>query len=116
MQMKKKLITSALPYVKISPFRQYYRFFLSADVYARYCRLRGYDTLYICATDEYGTATEIKALESKTTPQEICDKYHQIHKEVYQFFNISFDYFGRTSTPEHTQITQKIFLKLEQAG
>ena len=59
---------------------------------------------------------EIKALESKTTPQEICDKYHQIHKEVYRFFNISFDYFGRTSTPEHTQITQKIFLKLEQAG
>ena len=54
-----------------------------------------------------------KALESKTTPQEICDKYHQIHKEVYRFFNISFDYFGRTSTPEHTQI---IFLKLEQAG
>ena len=49
-------------------------------------------------------------------PQEICDKYHQIHKEVYRFFNISFDYFGRTSTPEHTQITQKIFLKLEQAG
>ena len=89
---------------------------MSADVYARYCRLRGYDTLYICATDEYGTATEIKALESKTTPQEICDKYYQIHKEVYQFFNISFDYFGRTSTPEHTQITQKIFLELEQAG
>ena len=115
--MKKKLITSALPYVNNVPhLGNIIGSVLSADVYARYCRLRGYDTLYICATDEYGTATEIKALESKTTPQEICDKYHQIHKEVYQFFNISFDYFGRTSTPEHTQITQKIFLKLEQAG
>ena len=117
MQMKKKLITSALPYVNNVPhLGNIIGSVLSADVYARYCRLRGYDTLYICATDEYGTATEIKALESKTTPQEICDKYHQIHKEVYRFFNISFDYFGRTSTPEHTQITQKIFLKLEQAG
>ena len=115
--MKKKLITSALPYVNNVPhLGNIIGSVLSADVYARYCRLRGYDTLYICATDEYGTATEIKALESKTTPQEICDKYYQIHKEVYQFFNISFDYFGRTSTPEHTQITQKIFLELEQAG
>ena len=47
---------------------------LSADVYARYCRLRGYNTLYICGTDEYGTATETKALEEKCSPQEICDK------------------------------------------
>ena len=73
MQMKKKLITSALPYVNNVPhLGNIIGSVLSADVYARYCRLRGYDTLYICATDEYGTATEIKALESKTTPQEIC--------------------------------------------
>lgn len=47
---------------------------LSADVFARYCRLRGYNVIYICGTDEYGTATETKAMEEKCSPKEICDK------------------------------------------
>lgn len=47
---------------------------LSADVFARYCRLRGYNVIYICGTDEYGTATETKAMEENSTPQQICDK------------------------------------------
>ena len=48
---------------------------LSADVYARFCRIRGYNVIYVCGTDEYGTATETKAMEEKLTPQQICDKY-----------------------------------------
>lgn len=68
-----------------------------------------YNTLYICGTDEYGTATETKALEEKCTPKELCDKFHDIHKGVYEWFDIDFDHFGRTSTPYHTKITQEIF-------
>lgn len=75
---------------------------LSADVYARFKRLQGSNVLYICGTDEYGTATEVKALEEKKTPREICDFYHKIHSEVYKWFDISFDHFGRTSTEWHT--------------
>ncbi|KAL7714485.1 methionine--tRNA ligase [Entamoeba marina] len=82
---------------------------LSADVYARYCRMRGYNTLYVCGTDEYGTTTEQKALLEKCTPQEICSKYFALHKQVYDWFDISFDYFGRTSTQKQTEITQDIF-------
>lgn len=48
---------------------------LSADVFARYCRRRNYNVIYICGTDEYGTATETKAMEENCTPQQICDKY-----------------------------------------
>ncbi|KAF3556522.1 hypothetical protein F2Q69_00015768, partial [Brassica cretica] len=127
------LITSALPYVnnvphlgniigcKLNPTLHSFISssdliacgrVLSADVYARYCRLRGYNAIYICGTDEYGTATETKALEENCTPKEICDKYHAIHKEVYDWFDISFDKFGRTSTPEQTQVCQAIFKKL----
>ena len=76
----------------------------------------GYNTLYICGTDEYGTATETKALEEKVTPKELCDKFHYIHKGIYEWFDIDFDFFGRTSTPVHTQITQEIFAKLESNG
>ncbi len=89
---------------------------LSADVYARFCRMMGYNTLYICGTDEYGTATETKALEEKITPKELCDKFHHIHKSVYDWFDIDFDFFGRTSTEVHTKITQDIFDKLFQSG
>ena len=44
-------------------------------MFARYCRLRGYNAIYICGTDEYGTSTEVKALCEKCSPREICDKY-----------------------------------------
>ncbi|KAF5741681.1 methionine--tRNA ligase [Tripterygium wilfordii] len=107
------LITSALPYVNNVPhLGNIIGCVLSADVFARYCRLRGYNAIYICGTDEYGTATETKALEEKCTPQEICDKYHAIHRDVYKWFDISFDEFGRTSSPQQTEVCQAIFKKL----
>ncbi|XP_073133422.1 probable methionine--tRNA ligase [Henckelia pumila] len=107
------LITSALPYVNNVPhLGNIIGCVLSADVFARYCRIRGYNTLYICGTDEYGTATETKAMEEGCSPKEICDKYHFIHKAVYEWFDINFDEFGRTSSPQQTEVCQEIFKKL----
>jgi methionyl-tRNA synthetase len=113
----KKLITSALPYVNNVPhLGNIIGCVLSADVYARFCRARGYETLYVCGTDEYGTATQIKAKKEGVTPQQVCDKYHQLHKEIYENFNISFNIFGRTSTPMQTKIAQEIFNDLDTNG
>ena len=70
---------------------------------SRYCRARNYNTLCICGTDEYGTATETKALEEKCTPQEICDKYFALHTKIYKWLQLEFDFFGRTSTPKQTE-------------
>ena len=93
------LITSALPYVNNVPhLGNIVGCVLSADVYSRYCRAKGYNSIFVCGTDEYGTATETKALEEGLTCQEICDKYHAIHKEAYDWFDINFDKFGRTPT------------------
>ena len=89
---------------------------LSADVFARFCRLKGYETLYICGTDEYGTASETRALKEGVSPRELCDKYHKIHREIYKWFNISFDYFGRTSTEKQTEIVQHIFSLVDKNG
>ena len=58
-----------------------------------YCHLHGYNCLYICGTDEYGMATETKALEEGLSPQEICAKYFKIHKEIYDWFHIAFNHF-----------------------
>lgn len=110
---KNILITSALPYVNNVPhLGNIIGSVLSADIYARYAKNRNYNTLFVCGTDEYGTATETKALEEKVTPQQLCDKYHAVHKEVYDWFNIGFDYFGRTTTELQTEIAQHIFTKL----
>ncbi|KIH43021.1 tRNA ligase class I, partial [Ancylostoma duodenale] len=56
------------------------------------------------------------ALQEGKTPREVCDKYHAIHKSIYQWFNIEFDIFGRTTTPQQTEIAQDIFLKLHKNG
>ncbi len=114
--MKKRLVTSALPYVNNVPHLGNLTQVLSADVFARFCRSRGYETLYICGTDEYGTASETRAMQEGVTPRELCDKYHEIHKEIYKWFNISFDYFGRTSTEKQTEIVQHIFNKVDENG
>ena len=109
------LITSALPYVNNVPhLGNLIGCVLSADVYARFCRLRGHNAIYICGTDEYGTATERKALEAGCTPREICNKYHAIHKEIYQWFNIEFDQFGRTTNEYQKDICQHIFWKNDE--
>lgn len=71
--------------------------------HCRYGRLRGWNLLYLCGTDEYGTATENKALEEGLTPQEICDKYFVVHDAIYKWFQIDFDFFGRTTTPQQTE-------------
>jgi len=114
--MKRRLVTSALPYVNNVPHLGNLIQVLSADVFSRFCRLKGYETLYICGTDEYGTATETKAAEEGISPQQLCDRYHALHTEIYQWFNIAFDKWGRTSTPIHTAVVQDIFKKLDAHG
>jgi len=114
--MKKRLITSALPYVNNVPHLGNLTQVLSADVFARFCRLKGYETLYVCGTDEYGTATETRAAQAGCTPRELCDHFHVIHRDIYKWFNIDFDYFGRTSTEKQTEIVQSIFKAVDEAG
>lgn len=123
MSQSKIIITSALPYVNNIPhLGNIIGSVLPADVYNRFLKQRNIKTLYICGADEYGTSTEIKALESNMTPKEICDKYIKIHKQIYDYFQIDFSHFGRTSTnnPQndkdwiHTKITHEIFNNLVQ--
>jgi len=111
------MITSALPYVNNVPhLGNIVGCVLSADVYARYTRLRGYNTLFVCGTDEYGTSTETKAVEEGLTPRQICDKYNKLHSQIYEWFQISFDKFGRTTTETQTNISQEIFWDLYKAN
>ncbi|KAI1645422.1 tRNA synthetases class I (M)-domain-containing protein [Daldinia loculata] len=111
------LITSALPYANNVPhLGNIIGSVLSADVFARFCRARGLPTLYICGTDEYGTATETQALAEGVDPATLCSKYNAIHRDIYSWFKIDFDIFGRTPTPQHTEIVQEMFTRLWENG
>ncbi|MBW3015513.1 methionine--tRNA ligase [Candidatus Woesearchaeota archaeon] len=113
---KKILITSALPYVNNVPHLGTMVCILSADVYARFLRLRNDPCLFICGTDEHGTTAEVKAAEEGLTPRKLVDKYFKIHKKIYEWFECSFDAFGRTSSDENKEITLDIFERLNKNG
>lgn len=113
----KLLITSSLPYCNSTAhLGNLIGSTLSGDIYARFKRAQGHDVVYLCGTDEYGSTTMIKAQSEGITNQQLCDKYHVLHKQVYDWFNIQFDVWGRTSTQMQTAITHEIFLALYRNG
>ncbi|KAI9759677.1 MAG: hypothetical protein M4579_002154 [Chaenotheca gracillima] len=114
------LITSALPYVNNVPHLGNLIGILlgygQQDIKSGLFKSVIADLPYLKGTDEYGTTSEAKALVENCTPQQLCDKYHAIHAAVYDWVNISFDIFGRTTTKLQTEVTQDIFLKLHRNG
>ncbi|GGT12133.1 MULTISPECIES: methionine--tRNA ligase [Streptomyces] len=115
--MARHLITSALPYINgIKHLGNMVGSMLPADVYARYLRQRGHDVLYICATDEHGTPAELAAKEAGLSVAEFCAQAHDAQKAVYDGFELSFDYFGRSSSEQNREITQHFARQLHANG
>lgn len=115
--MKKYLITSALPYVNGLPHLGHLiGCLLPSDVFARYLRNKGEEVLYICGTDEHGTPSEVGAAKENMDVKAYCKKYHDLHVEMYKGFNLSFDYFGRTSSDQNKEIVYRIFKELDENG
>lgn len=115
--MARHLITSALPYINgIKHLGNMVGSMLPADVYSRYLRQRGHDVLYICATDEHGTPAELAAKEQGIPVDEFCAQAHAAQKAVYDGFDLAFDYFGRSSSPQNREITQEIARELKANG
>lgn len=112
-----RLITSALPYTNNVPhLGNIVGSHLPADIFARYCRLNGFNTVFIGGTDEHGTASEIAAQKYGITPRELCDFFFKVHKDIYDWFNISYDNFSRTSKPIHYKTTQEVIAKIHKNG
>ncbi|MEU6863318.1 methionine--tRNA ligase [Streptomyces sp. NPDC046876] len=115
--MARHLITSALPYINgIKHLGNMVGSMLPADVYSRYLRQRGHDVLYICATDEHGTPAELAAKEAGLSVAEFCAQAHDAQKAVYDGFELSFDYFGRSSSAQNREITQHFARQLQKNG
>lgn len=115
MEKKKVFITSALPYCNnVVHLGNIIGSILSADVCARYLRKKNNDVMFVCGTDDYGTTTKLKALKEGISCEALCEKYRNKQDEVYKWFNISFDVFGKTATKTHETLTQEIFTSLNK--
>jgi methionyl-tRNA synthetase len=111
------LITSALPYASgITHLGNVVGSTLPADIYARYCRLRGRDTLYVCGSDEHGVAITIAAEKEGLDPQELVDRYHHANENALRRIGIAFDVFGRTTNPLHAATAREFFNVWMQSG
>ncbi len=115
--MARILITSALPYINgIKHLGNLAGSQLPADVYARFKRARGDEVLLICATDEHGTPAELAAAAAGQDVRTYCDEQHLLQKRVSDQFGLSWDWFGRSSSPQNRDLTQHFTHVLEENG
>ncbi len=115
MQPKRYLITSALPYANgLKHIGHLAGAYIPADIYVRYLRAQKREVVFVCGSDEHGTAIPIQAMKEQTTAQEIIDKYHKAMKEDFSDLHISFDVYDRTSSPLHHETAQEFFTYLHE--
>ena len=116
-EYKRYLITSALPYangpVHIGHLAGVY---VPSDIYSRYLRLKGYDVISVCGSDEHGVPITIKARKEGITPQQVVDRYHEIIEKSFRRLGMSFDIYSRTSSPTHRVTASEFFRKLYDEG
>lgn len=116
-QPKRYLITSALPYANgLKHVGHLAGAYIPADIYVRYLRAQERDVVFVCGSDEHGTAIPIQAMKEHTTPRAIIDKYHAEMKQDFADLNISFDIYHRTSDPLHHTTAQEFFTALHDRG
>ncbi len=115
--MARILITSAIPYINgIKHLGNLVGSQLPADLYARYQRAIGSEVLFLCATDEHGTPAELAAAKAKKPVDEFCAEMHEVQAKIAKGFSLSFDHFGRSSSPQNHALTQHFAGKLAEAG
>ncbi|TMI63371.1 MAG: methionine--tRNA ligase [Bacteroidetes bacterium] len=116
-QPKRYLVTSALPYANgLKHVGHLAGAYIPADIYVRYLRSQKRDVVFVCGSDEHGTAIPIQATKEGTTPRAIIDKYHEAMKQDFEDLDMSFDIYHRTSDPLHHETAQEFFTYLNDRG
>ncbi|PSL20043.1 methionine--tRNA ligase [Shimia abyssi] len=115
--MARHLITSALPYINgIKHLGNLVGSQLPADLFARYMRGRGREVLFLCATDEHGTPAELAATKAGKPVEDYCAELHEVQARIADGFRLSFDHYGRSSSPQNHALTQHFAGRLADLG
>ncbi|HJU45531.1 MAG TPA: methionine--tRNA ligase [Chitinophagaceae bacterium] len=116
-QPQRYLITAALPYANgLKHIGHLAGAYLPADIYVRYLKAQKRDVVFICGSDEHGTAIPIQAMKEGTTAQAIIDKYHPVIEQNFKDLGIAFDIYHRTSSPLHHETASAFFTALNNKG
>ena len=107
------MVTAALPYangpVHLGHLAGAY---LPADLFSRYQRMKGQDVVFVCGSDEMGVAIMVRARNEGIDPQDLVDRYHPMIEKAFAGFGMSFDHYGRTTSPVHAETSQDFFRTL----
>ncbi len=115
--MAKWVVTSAWPYVNSVPhLGNLIGSILSADVFARYLRMKGEDVVFVSGSDEHGTPIEIEAIRKGVQPKELTDQAHEYVSKLFSEFGISFDNYTRTESNVHKEFVREFMMKLYENG
>jgi methionyl-tRNA synthetase len=114
--MKKLLITSALPYANGSIHLGHLVEYVQTDIWARYWRLRGRDVAYVCADDTHGTPIMMRAKAEGIAPEQLIERVAKEHARDFAAFDVHFDNYYSTHSPENRAFSSEIYLALKAAG
>ena len=113
---RKILVTSALPYANGPIHLGHMLEYIQTDIWSRYQKLRGHECHYICADDAHGTPIMLKAQQLGIAPEEMIAQVQKEHEQDFADFNIQFDNFHSTHSPENRELASDIYLKLREGG
>ncbi len=117
MSLEKWLVCSAWPYVNAVPhLGNIIGSVLSADVAARYFRMKGAKVLFVSGSDEHGTPIEVEAVKRGMEPRQLTDMNHAKVSELFRRWRISFDNYTRTESPVHKEFVRRFYMRLYERG
>ncbi len=115
--MKRRIVvTSALPYANGDIHLGHLVEYIQTDFWVRFQKLRGHECVYVCADDTHGTPIMIRARKEGITPEELIARSHAAHLKDFTDFQIAFDNYYSTNSPENRELSESIYLAAEKAG
>ena len=112
--MRKLLVTSALPYANGSIHLGHLVEYIQTDIWVRFQKMSGNETYYVCADDTHGTPIMLKAEEENISPDDLVNKVHDEHDNDFKEFNVNFDHFYSTNSPENKKLSESIYNTLKE--
>lgn len=116
MTSRKILVTSALPYANGSIHLGHLVEYIQTDIWVRFQKMRGHQTVYVCADDAHGSAIMLRAEKEGIPPEQLIDNVRQEHSTDFADFLVNFDNFYSTHSPENKALSEKIYLTLKENG
>ncbi len=113
---RKILVTSALPYANGPIHLGHLVEYIQTDIWVRFQKMRGSTCWYVCADDTHGTPVMLKAQEEGVTPEELIDRVGREHRADFAAFDIGFDCYYSTHSPENRELAEEIYRRLKAGG